>query len=254
MNIGLDDPSWRPSYGSLRHEFAFDPLHYGVGGAAQRAFKEQMRNDLKRYGFMFVGEIAVTWRLFVDEQSRWESDTGADVDNFAKLLNDGLCGKDGLIIDDVQIQSLQILWLPTAGPARFDLQIDCMADEWLDRRLALYEMSDGLYYPILRLDAWPSSAVASTFIHYLDHLVLQPKRLRHQLRRLGLTRPQAYEEAVQFAPMARGFHPTRAAASGIDRLRRPVWAQNLPAPDDETPRPVDAEALAQYIADTRRMT
>ncbi len=104
------DSAWRPDFGGMRHTFRFDPLHYGVGGGRQAAFKDRMRSELRQYGFILTGEVAVTWHLQVDEQARWESDVGADVDNFAKLLDDGLCGPDGILIDDVQVQSLQVYW------------------------------------------------------------------------------------------------------------------------------------------------
>lgn len=77
---------WRPDYGSLRHSFDFDPLHYGVGAARQATFKARLRQELRRYGFLLTGEVGVTWELFVDEQDRWEGDSGADVDNFANFL------------------------------------------------------------------------------------------------------------------------------------------------------------------------
>jgi hypothetical protein len=117
--------SWRPEHGSLEHEFEFDPLHYGVGGQRQAAFKDRVRDEIAQYGFILTGEVGVRWRLHVDEQARWESDTGADVDNFAKLLNDSITGPRGLLIDDAQIQHLEVGWVAATGASQFDLAVTC---------------------------------------------------------------------------------------------------------------------------------
>jgi len=242
------DPAWRPAFGGLRHEFRFDPLHYGVGGEQQAAFKARMREELRRYGFLLTGEVQVSWRLLVDEQSRWESDTGADVDNFAKLLDDGLCGPDGILIDDVQVQSLQIHWEAAHGHPSFELTVHCHPDDWITRPASLYELGDGLWYPLPN-SVWNTPEAAVHHIYFLDNWVLFVKHLRHQLRRRGLSPEMAFEAARPYGVTSRGFHSTRAAASGFPRVRRREWMTSHARPDDlPTPRNEEIEQAAVVTA------
>lgn len=244
------DVEWRPDSGGLRHEFNFDPLHYGVGGDRQAAFKALMRSKLRQYGFLLTGEVAITWRLLVDEQERWESDTGADVDNFAKLLNDGLLGPDGILIDDVQVQSMHVYWDGARGNPSFELTIQCSPDEWITRPASLYELADGLWYPLGR-SVRDNPEGARHLLYALDNRVLFGKRLRHQLRRHGFSPALAYEVGKQFAILARGFHSTRAASSQLPRIRRTEWTKNFVRPvDAPAPSDRDIEALAAAIAAT----
>ncbi|NEK87949.1 RusA family crossover junction endodeoxyribonuclease [Blastococcus saxobsidens] len=227
---GPIDPGWRPDTGSMRHEFRFDPLHYGSGGEQQAAFKRRMRDELQQYGFILTDEVAITWRLLVDEQARWESDIGADVDNFAKLLNDGLCGPGGIIIDDVQVQSLHVSWID-ATESSFELQVECGPDDGLTRPLSLYQLADDLWHPL------PDSVRANPehaahLLYALDNRVFFVRRLRHLLRQRGLPARAAYEAAQNYAVISRGFHSTRAASNGFPRVRRHAWMAQYTRPTE----------------------
>jgi hypothetical protein len=221
---------WRPSYGSMRHSFDFDPLHYGVGGARQSAFKERIRDELSQYGFLLTGEVGITWELFVDEQDRWESDSGADVDNFAKLLNDALIGTRGIIIDDVQVQRLEVAWLPTLGASSFDLMVRCSQDEWTTRPASLYELSDRRWYPISDTTAQTTPEGTAILLHALDDSVRLVRQVRSRLRELGADRRQAFGATMMLAPNARGFHSTRATSADFIKLRRTEWRDIYPRP------------------------
>ena len=47
----------------------------------------------------------------VHEQDRYESDAAPDVDNILKPLLDGLCGPEGVLIDDCQVQAVDCRWI-----------------------------------------------------------------------------------------------------------------------------------------------
>jgi hypothetical protein len=136
------DWEWRPDHDGLRHEFLFDPLHYGVRQEQRASFAERVAESLACYGFVLTGEVVVRWELFVDEQDRLETPGGADVDNFAKLLNDSIKGPRGILVDDSQIQRLEVAWLSTHTAPYFELTIQCMPDAWSSKPISLYELSE----------------------------------------------------------------------------------------------------------------
>ena len=226
MTFTLTD-DWRPDYGSLRHTFDFDPLNHGAKAALKDGFRSKVRAETSQYGFYFAGEVAVSWALYVDEQTRWESDAGADVDNFAKLLDDVICGTDGLLIDDVQVQRLEIAWLPTHGSiGSFELTVRCSSHDVVSRPAGLYEMSDRLWYPI-------SDATAiGHVLHHLDDTTHLVTGVRSLLVDGGATHGEAFNATRMLSPIAQGFHTTRAKASGFETHPYQAWTARLPRPAD----------------------
>ncbi|MET8089617.1 hypothetical protein [Micromonospora sp. NPDC005220] len=251
MNSGID-AEWRPYYGSMQHQFRFDPLHYGVGGARQREFKQRVGEELRSYGFYFSGEVRLRWHLFLDEQDRWESPSGADVDNFAKLLNDAIKGPDGLLFDDSQVQRLEIAWLSASEGEYFELTVHCGMDEFVARPASLYEMGDGLWYPIPD-DAMAVPTAKALLLPQLDYMTFRTKMLRHYLRQGGLLRREAFQEAMLVQPLARGFHYSRIAESEFPLVRRREWQAQLGNQATHSTDPAqEAERLAVEILAARR--
>ena len=218
------DWDWRPDFGSLTWEFSFDPLHYGVGGDRRREFVTMVQNDLKSFGFVLNNEVRVQWELYVDEQERLETPAGADVDNFAKLMNDAIKGPSGLLIDDSQIQRLEVAWISLPGVSGFKLVIECHQDNVTSKPLRLYEMPDGMWYPMTNLgDALDAPQVA--MCSALAQRVLTYRRVRHHLRSRGATKAMAYEYSAPIKAIAMGFHKTRVADSDFVLVGLSEWQE-----------------------------
>jgi Holliday junction resolvase RusA-like endonuclease len=245
------DADWRPAHGSMRHEFTFDPLHYGAGGRKQQVFKQRVGEELRQYGFLFTGEVRLTWHLFLDEQDRWESDTGADVDNFAKLLNDAVKGPDGLLFDDCQVQRLEVAWLAADAGQYFELTVHSLPDEFVTRPVSLYELGDGLWYPISDLAAANRPGMA-ILLPQLDYQARRTKRVRHHLRGGGLSRRDAFSTARAVQPLTRGFHHSRVVGGGFPLIGCRQWLAELGTDDAATPDPEqEAVQLAAALLTTR---
>lgn len=243
----LEDPEWRPDHGSLELEFEFDPLHYGIGGDKRREFKQRVQDVLRGITFLLTGEVSVTWRLFVDQQKRLETAEGADVDNFAKLLNDSIKGPAGLLIDDSQIQHLTVSWLPAYGSSSFDLRIECRVDEWQTKRVALVEMSDGLWYPISSF-AQSLGEGFGLILHRVDYLIRLSRRIRHKLHQSGVSREVAYRETRYFAPIVQGFPRTRVAEEDFEQVTYREWSAEKPRTRQQGEQFNALESEAQVFA------
>lgn len=215
---------WRPDHGSMTWEFSFDPLHYGVGGDRRRSFIAEVQDDLRHFGFVLNGEVRVGWELFVDEQDRLETSSGADVDNFAKLLNDSLKGPLGLLVDDSQIQRLEVAWQSSLDTSAFRLDIGCRPDDFTSKPLKLYQMPDDLWYPMTDLDGFQSQAA---LCGGLALMVAKYRRVRHLLRGHGVSRAKAYEYSAPIKPTSMGYHKTRVADSGFVLVPEAEWRLGL---------------------------
>ena len=77
----------------------------------KKKVKEIIKELIRIYDFTFTGDVKIEIDWFVDEQSRYESDSTPDIDNTTKPILDALCGKNGILIDDCQVQSVSSIWL-----------------------------------------------------------------------------------------------------------------------------------------------
>lgn len=136
-----------PMFGEWSQKFDLEPVSYSNSGPARAEFKQAIRDQLKNK-FVFVGEVRLTVTLYLDEQKMLETPAYGDLDNYAKQLLDSIKGHGGLLIDDCQVQRLDISWVDVPYGAHFEIEIRSSTDDFLPEPLKLYEMPDGLYYPI----------------------------------------------------------------------------------------------------------
>lgn len=177
--------------------------------------------------------------------------TGADVDNYAKLLNDAISGSQGLLIDDMQIQRLEVAWLPTLAAPSFELTIDCRPDEWSTRPLSMYEVFGGLWHPLTD-SARESQEALALVLYSLDNTARRVLRVRHHLRAFGCTRRQAFDATRMLGSLSYGFHATRVRTSGLPLVRPADWSGQLPRPQQHAREADDhyrvlAEGLKQWL-------
>jgi hypothetical protein len=93
-------------------------------------------------------KVGIEWTLH--EQDRYESDAPPDVDNILKPLLDTLCGPDGVLIDDCQVQSVECHWIDwTLREQRVEITIDYFSDEWIPKdELYFLHLGKSVYFPI----------------------------------------------------------------------------------------------------------
>lgn len=245
-----------PMFGEWRQTFAFAPVPYRDGGVKLREFKETVRAALQNQ-FVFSDEIQLNITLFLDLQSVLETSETADVDNYAKSLLDALKGPEGIIIDDTQVQSLTVSWIDS-HETYFEVEARASPDDFLQKPLKLYEMSQGLYYPVSSY-TWKSGtreAVSEQGIWggllIADVVSSFEKSTRHAFRKLGRDRLGAYRESKYFAGQLRGFHKSRASDSGFDCVELKSWREDFEAWAALHPEQAEGlKKLANDVRDTR---
>lgn len=73
-------------------------------------FKEFVVEELKSVSFLLSGDVKISIEWYSHEQKRYETTASTDIDNIIKPLLDSLCGPDGIMIDDNQVQSIDCNW------------------------------------------------------------------------------------------------------------------------------------------------
>jgi Holliday junction resolvase RusA-like endonuclease len=197
-------------------------------GSARAAFKQSVREQLKNK-FVFSSEIKLSIILYLNEQKMLETPAYGDLDNYAKQLLDSMKGHGGLFIDDCQVQHLDISWIDIPDKAYFEIEINSLTDEFLPEPLKLYEMPDGLYYPISK-QSWTQEGLVEKEedeIHeiakILKTLTNTKKTIRHQLRQKGSQQLEAYKLSKYVSPNVMGFHKSRVIDSGYELIDYKLW-------------------------------
>ena len=68
---------------------------------------------------IFLGDVSVEIEWLVNDEERYLGDA-PDVDNIIKPILDAMCGPEGILVDDVQVQQIDVRWIggwnPATGP------------------------------------------------------------------------------------------------------------------------------------------
>ncbi|MCU0865726.1 MAG: RusA family crossover junction endodeoxyribonuclease [Planctomycetes bacterium] len=218
-----------PMFGEWVRKFDLEPVSYQNSGDARRAFKSAVRALLDNK-FVFVGEVRVSITLYLEEQKALETPAYGDLDNHAKQILDCIKGRGGLLIDDCQVQRLEISWIDVPRGAYFEVGVRGMPDDFLPDSLRLYEMPDGLFYP-LSDKYWTTEGLVDTPAAWLkmvaDAIAVMTRNkraFRHTLRTKGVPEFRAFQASKFVAPSVCGFHRTRIQDSGYDLVPLRNWS------------------------------
>ena len=222
-----------PMFGEWQQTFDLEPVSYANAGNARAAFKTMVREQLTNK-YVFVGEISLRVVLYLDEQKMLETPSYGDIDNHAKQLLDTIKGHGGLLIDDCQVQHIDISWVDVPRGASFEMAIKASPDGFMPLPLRLYEMPDGLYYPLSE-QAWTTEGLQAVSVeqtlalaHALADMTRRKRTLRHELRQAGLPQFRAFQHGKYVSPILRGFHRTRVEQSGFELVGLKTWTLHDP--------------------------
>ncbi len=245
MSLRVDVPDGGPLIGDFEREFNFAPVPYG-NAQKGRAFVEQIHTALGNPWYLFFGEVLAEWDLYLDQQKRLETPELADLDNYAKLLCDAIKGPSGILIDDAQIQKLSVIWIDTPEPPHFTLKLrPNVLDEFVLKPIILYEMPDGLFYPVPSKtleDGTPTDLPEDdlrAILSSLYELTWAKRHIRHVLRQQGVRPQKAFRDSLHLGPILTGFHKSRTEQTGFARRELADWKSEYSI--EEVPKGIMAE-------------
>lgn len=213
---------FNPYFGELKMEFRFTPRAYD--SPEREKFKCNIQKQLSNVKYMFYGEVKLTITLYFNEKKRYETSDYGDLDNYAKVICDAIKGYKGVLIDDSQIQSLQVLWIDTYCEPYFSIEITSMPEKYIMKPVIMIQLYDKMYYPF-SCNEWsengPKKISSDKFNDYLNiyqKIVKEAKMKRHKLRTNKVNELDAYYTASICAPYRIGFHKSRVADSGLELM------------------------------------
>ncbi|HEY1759655.1 MAG TPA: RusA family crossover junction endodeoxyribonuclease [Bryobacteraceae bacterium] len=142
-----------PPFGEIQLAILAPPVSQQARRTEKDKFANLIRSQIGQCQFLLAGDVAVDIEWLVHEQRRYESDEAPDVDNILKPLLDTLCGPEGLMIDDCQVQAVACRWIDSASREEECIQIRLRfePDEWLSKRaFCLVHLGKGLCFPLNR--------------------------------------------------------------------------------------------------------
>ncbi len=217
-----------PFMGKFRRVFRFAPVSYSNKSELKNKFRERVRSELKT-AFVFNYQVTLTVVLYLNHQKILETPEYGDLDNYAKTICDAIKGKGGVLIDDCQIQRIDISWIDTPTESYFELELEGDPDDFCPAETSLYEMNDGLYYPV-SLQAWEAGKFVDVDpinkyfqFAFLSAMTSVKKNIRHQARLDGFPQFRAFQFGRRVSPIQWAFHPTRVADSGFTMVKRATW-------------------------------
>lgn len=169
-----------------------------------------VKRKLSAIKFVLTGDVAVEIRWLINPDERYETDNGADVDNIIKPILDALCGPDGIIIDDCQVQSISSYWLDRDyADERIDIIIRFDPEAYHEKGNIIFVQFDkALCFPI-KMNMTPS-----LINPLLDHI-----EERFKYKQALLNADWDVTSASLVMPIQRFFHRTRLNGFTVYQLQ-----------------------------------
>ncbi len=216
-------------FGEWSKRFGLAPITREATNAARRSFRDSLQAELQN-SFLFSGEVSLTMTLYLIEHKMLEDAKYGDLDNHMKPLLDALKGPDGLLVDDSQVQHMVASWIDVPGEEFFELEIKASPDDFIMKPVKLYEMPNGLFYPISTFTWSPEgpkeirSDLTALQLRTLANLTGDRKFRRHELVQNGASKLEAFERTRRMAPVQMGFHKSKVVESGFERVAFREWS------------------------------
>ena len=222
------DSGANPFMGKWKKKFNFPPVSYANKSELKQAFKSRIRKDLGNK-FVYFHQVTLVIKLYLNHEKVLETPEYGDLDNYAKSICDALKGSGGIIIDDCQIQRIDISWIDVPKESFFEIELCSSPDDFMSADLKLYQMPDGLYYPVSNF-VWSNGSIIEVdeINKYLELKTLSAmttikKTFRHQLRQTGTPQFRSFQYGHRVSPIKWAFHPTRIADSGYQLVSKNDW-------------------------------
>jgi Holliday junction resolvase RusA-like endonuclease len=195
--IAQDEP---PIGGELLFIIPEKPVSQQSSRAEKDKFSQLISQQLANRDYLLSGDVKVCIEWHVHEQDRYESDAAPDVDNILKPLLDALCGPQGILIDDCQVQEVGCNWVDSYDRSqRVEIRLRFFDDEFIEKDgLCFVHLGKGRCFPI-NLTIPPEASLL-----LLEHLCDRLEK-REKILEFG----DEYYRTKYMMPIQRFFHRSR---------------------------------------------
>lgn len=144
------DPNEPPEYGEIEIQVGISPVSIQAKQVKKNQIVSAIRDVTRSLNYVFLGDLQLEIDWFGAPISRFETDKSPDVDNIVKPIIDALCGLEGLLIDDCQLQAVSTYWMyEYSGVERFTIRLKYINDQWTFKKdLAFIRVKDALCLPL----------------------------------------------------------------------------------------------------------
>jgi len=203
------DKSKPPIFGEICFELSIAPVSQQANAAAKIAVTNEIRSITRSLEYILTGDVKIEIEWLIHEKLRYESDQAPDVDNIIKPLLDGLCGPEGLLIDDCQVQSVACYWIDwTREDQQIAVKVSYMRDDWLKKKnLFFVQYPKGLCFPVN--GDLPNEAL-SLILNRVEAMLADREELQQ------LSNDYYFSKAV--LPIQRFFHRTRVSSFSVIKI------------------------------------
>lgn len=247
-----------PFMGEWKQTFNFQPVSYSNKSELKQEFKQKLRSELNN-SFVYFHQVTLAIILYLNHEKILETQEFGDLDNYAKSICDALKGKQGIMIDDCQIQRLDISWIDVPKESYFEIELRSSPDDFMPAELQLYEMPDQLYYPVSS-HVWDNGNIRDINLidKYAELMALAAmtsakRTLRHEMRQNGIPQFRAFQNSRLVSPLKWAFHPTRVIDSGHQLISRTKWESEFKEWSIQDENLANAIAIEAYMVSYRKM-
>lgn len=251
------DSGFNPFMGEWKKKFNFPPVSYANKSEIKQEFKRRVRNELGNK-FVYFHQVTLIVTLYLNHEKILETPEYGDLDNYAKSICDAIKGNGGIMIDDCQIHRIDISWIDVPKESFFEIEIRSSPDDFMSADLKLYQMPDGLYYPVSN-SVWRNGSIVEvdSINRYLElnalSVMTSTKRtLRHSERQAGTPQFRAFQQGRSISPIKWAFHPTRVADCGYPMIPRREWENEYKAWSELSENSKKVETIKEFLVSYKK--
>ncbi|WP_010517483.1 RusA family crossover junction endodeoxyribonuclease [Croceivirga radicis] len=193
----LDVP---PEFGELTMSFELEPVSLQSNSTKREFVKSEIRKTTQKLNYLLSGDVKVEIQWLLHEKERYESPDSPDMDNIIKPILDGLCGPNGVLIDDCQVQTVGSHWIDwNKKEHRINIYIRYIADDYISKAdLVFVNMGNNLFMPFNK--SVPKKA---------NKILLEHIKRGFDLKNELIDKNVNYYQVKMFTSVQRAFHKSR---------------------------------------------
>lgn len=191
-------------FGELYIKINREPVSLQAKTGKKINFKDYVKELIKDIDVLFSGDVKLTITWHIHEELRYEKDSTADLDNIVKPLLDALSGKDGIMIDDNQVQAIDCLWLDSYQRDVQFLEVEVkslLRENYIEKEDLYFINFDNLCLPISLKEKENRKEFLLRCVSVWEMMI--------NYRNKALKEGVSYYDAKGILPIQRIFHKSR---------------------------------------------